>query len=43
MYKQNRKRLLDIENKLVVMKGEREGRVVNKGYGVSRRKPLCMK
>ena len=38
---QNRNRLSDVENKLVVMKGEGEGGGANKGYGIN--KLLCIK
>ena len=35
---QNRNRLTNIENKLVVTKGEREGAGTNQGYGINRYK-----
>ena len=44
MYMQNRNRLTDIENKLVVTKGERGKQGwTNYGYGINRYKPLCIK
>ena len=43
MYMQNRNRLTDIENKLVVTKGEREGGRNKLGVGINRHKLLCIK
>ena len=36
IYLQNRKRLIDIENRLVVTKGERGGSGMDREFGVSR-------
>ena len=42
-YLQNRNRLVDIENRLVVAKGERGGRGMDWEFGISRYKLLCIK
>ena len=39
----NRNRLTDIENKLMVTKGEREGGGINQEYGINRYKLLYIK
>ena len=43
IYLQNRKRLIDIENKLWLLKGKGRGREINQEFGISRCKLMYMK
>ena len=43
MYMQNRNRLTDIENTLVVTRGRGQRRGADYGYGIKRYKLICIK